>query len=242
MVLAALPPARRSALPWLVAVALLGAALPAPPGALAGPPAPGPGTIVVPFLGALALDGGGGVRLGVPYRSQFDGSPYEWGNCGVAAIAMAMEYYGQPWSTHAVREAINAMTGNWAAKAGVDWRYLKLALERRGFTVDGPYDGRGGYRSWTLEDVLAATARGHPALLLVHYRSLPGHEDDEWPGDHYIIVLGLTRDGRVRYHDPGFPGGVGAGRTLDRAAFERAWSRTWVGQDRTAMVVLGPAR
>ncbi len=186
-----------------------------------------------------AGDDGWGLR--VPYRTQFDGSTFEWGNCGVAAIAMAMEYYGRPWSTHEVRLAINAMTGNWATQAGVDWRYLKLALEERGFATDGPYDRRGGYWSWTLEELLVETAQGRPALLLVHYRSLPGHEDDEWPGDHYILFLGLTRDGRVLYHDPGFPGEVGAYRTLDRAAFERAWSRTWIGQNRTAMVVFPPS-
>ncbi len=181
-----------------------------------------------------------GSRLRVPYRTQFDGSTFEWGNCGVAAIAMAMEYYGQPWSTHDLRLAINAMTGNWATKAGVDWRYLKLALERRGFATDGPYDRRGGYWSWTLEELLAETARGRPALLLVRYRWLPGHEAAGWPGDHYILFLGLTRDGRVLYHDPGFRGEVGAYLTIDRAAFERAWSRTWIGQNRTAMVVLPP--
>ena len=185
-----------------------------------------------------AEDDGSGLR--VPYRTQFDGSTFEWGNCGVAAIAMAMEYYGQPWSTHDLRLAVNNMTGNWATQAGVDWRYLKAALERRGFGVDGPYDRRGGYWSWTLEEVLAETARGRPALLLVHYRSLPGHEDDEWLGDHYVLFLGLTRDGRVLYHDPGFPGEVGAYRTMEREAFERAWSRTWIGQNRTAMVVLPP--
>ena len=184
--------------------------------------------------------GDGGVRLPVPYRTQFDGSTYEWGNCGVAAIAMAMAYYGQLWSTHELRLAINAMNGNWATSAGVDWRYLKLALERRGFGVAGPYDRRGGYRSWTLEELLAETAQGRPALLLVHYRSLPGHEDAEWPGDHYILFLGVTGDGRVLYHDPAFRGEVGAYLTIDRAAFERAWSRTWIGQNRTAMVVLPP--
>src|SRR3712207_9445541 len=40
------------------------------------------------------------------------------------------------------------------------------------------------------------------------------------PGDHYVLFLGLTRDGRVLYHDPGFPGEVGAYRTLDRARSE----------------------
>lgn len=178
--------------------------------------------------------------LQVPYRSQYDGSTYEWGNCGVAAITMAMEYYGQHWSTHAVRESINALTGNWSTKSGVDWRYLKTALERRGFATIGPYHARGGYLYWTLDDLLAQTEQGRPIILLVHYRSLPGHENDDWPGDHYIVFLGLTPDGGVIYHDPGFEGDEGANRIIDQATLDRAWSKTWVGQNRTAMAVLPP--
>lgn len=54
----------------------------------------------------------GGTLLCIPYRSQFDGSTFEWGNCGVSAIAMAMEHYGRPLVTHDLRLAINEMTGN----------------------------------------------------------------------------------------------------------------------------------
>ena len=181
----------------------------------------------------------GGIRLRVPFRSQWDGSTYEWGNCGVSAITMAMEYFGHTYSTHAVRESINVMTGNWNTKIGVDWRYLKAALERRDFAVAGPYNARGGYLQWTLADLVAQVEQGRPPILLVHYRSLPGHEEDEWFGDHYIVFLGLTGDGRVVYHDPGFPGQDGAYLTIDQEQFERAWSNTWIGQNRTAMVVLG---
>ena len=182
----------------------------------------------------------GATRIRVPYRSQFDGSTFEWGNCGVSAIAMAMEYYGHPSSTHDVRLSINAMTGNWDLKVGVDWRYLKLALEQRGFSTAGPYSARGGYQTWTLDEILAQVREGRPVMLLVHYRSLPGHEEDEWIGDHYILFLGLTRDGDVIYHDPGFPGEEGANRTIDQATLERVWSNTWIGQNRTAMTIIGP--
>ena len=182
----------------------------------------------------------GGTRIWVPFRSQWDGSTFEWGNCGVAAITMAMEYFGHNYSTHAVRESINVMTGNWNTHIGVDWRYLKAALERRDFAVTGPHNARGGYVQWTLADLVAQVEQGRPPILLVHYRSLPGHDEDEWFGDHYIIFLGLTGDGRVVYHDPGFPNQDGAYLTIDQEQFERAWSNTWIGQNRTAMVVIGP--
>ncbi len=177
-------------------------------------------------------------RIQVPYRTQFDGSTYAWGNCGVAAISMVMAYYGQSWSTHVVREEINEMTGNWGTEVGVDWRYLQRAVEQRGFRVRGPVDRAGGYQVWTLDDLRNETRQGRPVMLLVHYRSMPGHENDEWWGDHYILFLGLTSEGNVIYHDPGFPGSAGAYRTVDVATFEQAWSHTWVGQNRTAMVIV----
>jgi hypothetical protein len=179
-------------------------------------------------------------HLVVPYRTQFDGSTFAWGNCGVAAIAMVMEYYGHAWSTHELRLSINELTGNWDLEIGVDWRYLIAALAQRGFGVQGPYDGRGGYQRWTLDEVLAETASGRPVMLMAHYRSLPGHEDDPWIGDHYLLVLGETTTGQIIYHDPGFPGEDGAYVAIERERLERAWSNTWIGQNRTAMVILSP--
>jgi hypothetical protein len=177
-------------------------------------------------------------RLPVPYRSQFDGSTFEWGNCGVSAISMAMEYYGHAFTTHDVRVSINQLTGNWDTHIGVDWRYLKIALEQRGFATEGPYAAPAGYIAWTLDDVLAHVGQGRPVMLLLHYRSLPGHEEDEWVGDHYLLILGQTRDGQIVYHDPGFEGDRGAFMTIDRARLEHAWANTWIGQNRAAMVIL----
>jgi hypothetical protein len=190
-------------------------------------------------LAASAVAAGPAPHLEIAYRSQFDGSTFAWGNCGVAAISMAMAYYGHPWSTHEVRLSINELTGNWDLQVGVDWRFLRRALAQRGFRAEGPDDGRGTFQRWTLDAVLAETAAGRPVLLMAHYRSLPGHEEDPWIGDHYLLVLG-EHDGQVVYHDPGFPGEEGAYRRIDRKRLERAWSNTWIGQDRTAMVILPP--
>lgn len=87
----------------------------------------------------------------------------------------------------------------------------------------------------------AQVEKGRPVMLMAHYRSLPGHEEDEWIGDHYILVLGFTRTGDVIYHDPGFEGERGAYMTIDRTRLERAWSKTWIGQNNTAMVIVAPA-
>ena len=39
----------------------------------------------------------GGIRIWAPYRSQFDGDPYEGGNCGPASLAMARDSVN--WAT-----------------------------------------------------------------------------------------------------------------------------------------------
>ena len=239
----AAPPARHVALPTVARAdtTVEGTAATGTPLALDQAPAP-PAEPDVPPDEAFVVPDEPQPHLVMPYRSQFDGSPFEWGYCGVAAISMAMDYYGHAWSTHEVRLAINALTGNWDRYVGVDWRFLVRALAQRGFRVQGPFDGdgRGGYQRWTLDTVLAETAAGRPVLLMAHYRSLPGHEDDPWIGDHYLLVLGHTRDGQIVYHDPGFVGEAGAYRTIERAVLEHAWSNTWIGQDRTAMVILPP--
>jgi hypothetical protein len=181
----------------------------------------------------------GSSRLFVPYRSQFDKSVYERSNCGVAAIAMALEHFGVPVPSLELRESINAMTGNWWKDSGIAWRHLMLAVQGRGLLVDGPYAAgdANAFRPWTLDELLAQTTQGRPVIALVRYRTLPGHEGAEYGGDHYVVVLGTAADGRVVYHDPAFRGLAGAYRTTDRETFERAWSQTWIGQNRTAMVV-----
>lgn len=182
---------------------------------------------------------GGGTRILTTYYTQRDGSIYQGSNCGIAAIAMSMAAFGHVEQLTPLRESVNALTGDWYPDSGIDWAPLIAALEQRGFAVDGPYAG-GGFRGWTIEEMLAETEMGRPVMALVHQRSLPGHEDIDYDGDHYVVFLGVTADGRVIYHDSGLPGAEGAYRVTDRATFERAWSHTWIGQNNTAMAVYRP--
>jgi hypothetical protein len=175
--------------------------------------------------------------LAVPYRTQFDGSVWADGNCGPASLGMVLEFFGQPISTHALRESINGMTGDWSLASGLDWPTMQAAVQQRGLTAHGLFEAAGALRPWTFDELLAQTDAGRPVVLLVHYRSMPGHEAEEWYGDHYIVVIGRTPDGRIAYHDPGFEGRAGAYRTADPVTLERAWANTWIGQNRTAMAV-----
>ncbi|HQZ90453.1 MAG TPA: C39 family peptidase [Thermomicrobiales bacterium] len=182
---------------------------------------------------------GSGVRLLTAYYTQRDGSIYADSNCGIAAIAMSMAAFGHVEPLLPLRESVNALTGDWHPDSGLDWSSLIAALQLRGFVADGPYAG-GSYRSWTVEEMLAETRAGRPVIALVHQRSLPGHADIDYDGDHYVVFLGATDDGRVVYHDSALPGGEGAYRTTDRTTFEYAWSHTWIGQNNTAMAVYQP--
>jgi len=181
----------------------------------------------------------GGERVLTAYYTQQDGSIYESSNCGIAAIAMSMAAYGHVEPLFDLRESVNAITGDWYPDSGLDWSSLIAALQQRGFAVNGPY-ADGGFRSWTIDDMLNETRAGRPVITLVHQRSLPGHEQIDYDGDHYVVFLGVTGDGQVVYHDSALPGTEGAYRITNRATFERAWSQTWIGQNYTAMAVYQP--
>ena len=181
----------------------------------------------------------GGTRLLTASYTQKDGSIYDSSNCGVAAIAMSMAAFGHVEPLTPLRESINALTGDWYPDSGIDWHYLILALQQRGFVVDGPYAGD-GFRSWTIDEMLAEVQAGRPVVALVHQRSLPGHERIDYGGDHYVVFLGGTGRGRVVYHDSAPAGAPGAYRITHRATFEHAWAHTWIGQNNTAMAVGRP--
>jgi len=168
-----------------------------------------------------------------------DGTVYAGGNCGPAALGMALGTFGHVETVHAMRESINGQTGDWSVDSGTSWHSLQRAAEARGFAVISPFAPDGSVRRWTFEEVLAEAGQGRPTLVLVKYQILPGHERASWYGDHYVTVLGETDDGRVVYHDPAFRGVSGAYRTLDRERFINAWSKTWAGQNWTAMPVVG---
>ncbi len=178
-------------------------------------------------------------RVRVPYRTQFDGTAWEGGNCGPASIGMAMGAFSYDESTDSIRQSINGFTGDWSTESGTSWESLKRAVEERGFAVDGLYAQGGGYHFWTMDDLLHQTRQGRPVVVLVKYQYLPGHETATWYGDHYVVFLGMTPDGKVVYHDPAFRNGGKEGRsvTVDQAVFERAWLKSWTGLRQTAMAV-----
>lgn len=176
----------------------------------------------------------------VPYRSQFDGTAYADSNCGPATLGMLMSYYGEWWSSDGIRRDVNRSTGDWSADGGSTWESLAYAARKRGFTVLGLYGGK-SYRRWSIDELVGEARQGRPSMLLVRFRSLPGHERSSWWGDHYIVFMGLTAGGAVIYHDAAFWGDSGgAYRTMSQEQLKRAWGNNAAGIQYSAMVLQWP--
>src|SRR5262245_31201171 len=102
--------------------------------------------------------------LEVPHRTQLDGSPYQGSNCGPAAIAMVLAFYGQAASTRALPAEVNDLQGTWGNYgSGTAVRSLATIAARHGLQPLGAYEGV-ALRRWTLEDVRAELDAGHPVI------------------------------------------------------------------------------
>jgi len=178
------------------------------------------------------------VQLGVPYRSQLTGSPYEQSDCGPATLGMILSYYGKDVSTATLRQWVMESTGYWGYDGGSDWRSLVYASNKAGFRVDALYNSSGGYQKWSIDDLTAELKAGNPVMPLVRFRALPGHESSTWWGDHYIAIIGVRSDGQFIYHDSAYSSGeAGAYRTISADGLQRAWSTTSVGIQYSAMIL-----
>ena len=197
---------------------------PGGPAPVLGPPSGDltPEATLVPTLDAPADAGGAALLLDVPYRSQFDGSPYAGANCGPASLAMVLEAYGIELPTARLRDLANGIQGTSGYPDGVAIESLQAIALDAGLQVVGLYGADHRYARWTVEGVRRQVERGWPVLTLVHYRSLPGHETSTSAADHYVVVVGVTPDGFL-VHDPAFPGQAGRLRPLSTEQLRRAW-------------------
>ena len=147
-----------------------------------------------------------------PYRSQLDGAPYAEANCGPTAVGMVLDAFGVSVPSRQLRaEALDAqhMYGN-----GVGTLITALAsvVDRHGLSsLD--LEAGGALRRWTLDDIRAHVRQGHPVVVQVRYRSLPGRGGVYYFGDHYIVLTGVVADGFL-YNDPIDVDGLGWDRVM----------------------------
>ncbi|MCL4535511.1 MAG: C39 family peptidase, partial [Bacteroidetes bacterium] len=154
-----------------------------------------------------------------------------------ATLGMIMSFYGEHWSTTSIRRSVVEHSGIPSYDAGSTWEDIAYAAQKRGFTTIGLFDGMGGYRRWTFDDLMQQVQQGRPVMLLVRFWSLPGHEQKAWYGDHYIIFLGTTPNGDVVYHDSAWRGDQGGYLVMSREQLDRAWTRTSIGVQYSAMAL-----
>ncbi|HLZ31595.1 MAG TPA: LysM peptidoglycan-binding domain-containing protein [Chloroflexota bacterium] len=156
-----------------------------------------------------------------PYRSQLDGSPYAPANCGPTAAGMALEAFGISVPARELRAAAldaQHMHGN-----GVGTLITALAqvVEDNGLSAMDLRDDTGAIRRWSLDDIRAHVRQGHPVIVQVRYRSLPGRGGVYYFGDHYILITGVVGDGFL-YNDPIDIDGLGWDRQISGAALRVA--------------------
>jgi len=169
----------------------------------------------------VALRSGDGLWLRVPYRSQLDGSPAESANCGPSSVAMALGFFGRDVPTAELRALAERLQGTPSPEAGVAIEYLPRMLERYGLKGLDLYAGR-AFRRWTLEDVRAHLASGHPVIPELRYRLMPGRGKFAGADDHYVVISGMQGDDFI-YSDSVDDNGPGPGRLISSDALMRAW-------------------
>ena len=185
--------------------------------------------LLTTVLPGAASASGDFLALPVPYRSQLDGNPYELADCGPASVAMILGGYGKDIPTMELRRAINKLQGtegNYDAGSFIESLAavsLQYGLRPIGL-FSGGLDAKGkpGLRRWFFDEVRRTLEAGHPIVPQVWYKGLPGREQKEYWGDHYIVLTGYTAEGII-YHDPIDKEGSGAARRMTWAQLDKAW-------------------
>jgi hypothetical protein len=159
-------------------------------------------------------------RVPLPYYSQLDGTPWEDANCGPTAVSMALAALGIPASPTTMRDTVLDAQEIWGDDVGTFIWALAAGAEQRGAHSLNLYNGE-AFRKWTTADVRQQVLAGHPVIVQVRYRSLPGRAEKLYYGDHYIVIHGLVGD-RFVYSDPIDSDGPGFDRVMSAAELERA--------------------
>jgi LysM repeat protein/uncharacterized protein YvpB len=176
--------------------------------------------------------------LAPPYHSQFDGSAYAETNCGPTSLSMALGALGINVDQLTLRKLANVQLGTSDPNSGTTWASLIYAAQKEGASVIGPNLGQGAsQRPWSIADLEAQLALGHPVILLTRYQDLPGNAASGFTSDHYILVYGVDGKGNLLYNDPAYRNNGGSHLTISPDALTKAWTNTSEGLVRTAIAL-----
>lgn len=171
-----------------------------------------------------------------PYRSQLDGSPYAEANCGPTAIGMALDAFGISVPSRALRAAALDAQHMYGNGVGTLITALAQVVEQQGLSALDLRQPDGSLHRWSLDDLRAHIRAGHPIVVQVRYRSLPGRGGVAYYGDHYILVTGEVGDSFL-YNDPIDIDGLGWDRIMSGSVLRTAMNASAGGYAYAAFAV-----
>lgn len=169
--------------------------------------------------------------LGVPFRTQIDGTSFSLVNCGPASLAMVLIAFGLDVDPPSVRDYLNYLVGNYDTEAGTSLYVLARIAREAGLTTFGTSSGLQG---WTIDAVREHVRAGHPVITLTKYRFLPGHFGSVTDFDHYIVITGLAGEDFV-YNDAAYSTEYGYNLLISPAQLQRAWAASSVPRHAVAI-------
>lgn len=158
--------------------------------------------------------------LGVPFRTQIDGTSFSLVNCGPASLAMVLIAFGLDVDPPSVRDYLNNLIGNYDTEQGTSLYVLARIAREAGLTTFGT---SAGLQGWSIEAIREQIRAGHPVITLTKYRFLPGHFGSVTDFEHYIVITGLAGEDFV-YNDAAFSTEYGYNLLISPSQLERAWA------------------
>ncbi|MCC7367604.1 MAG: C39 family peptidase [Chloroflexi bacterium] len=169
--------------------------------------------------------------LGVPFRTQIDGTSFSLVNCGPASLTMVLMAFGMDVDPPSVRDYLNHLVGNFDTEQGTSLYVLARIAREAGLTTFGT---SAGLQGWTVEAVREQVRAGHPVITLTKYRFLPGHFGSVTDFDHYIVITGLAGEDFV-YNDAAYSTEYGYNLLISPSQLERAWAASSVPRHAVAV-------
>ena len=160
--------------------------------------------------------------LNVPYRSQYDTSPYQNANCGPASLAMVLLAYGLNVPNDRIRAVADSLQGTSGYNDGIALEYLQVIAKQTGLNSEGLFDLNGHYHLWSMGDIIREVRRGYPVITLVHFASLPAHAGSGSTSDHFVVIVGVTSSGFIM-NDPASDQSQGFQQILRPQELIQAW-------------------
>jgi len=199
-------------------------------------PTPAPPIAAVNGIKSLSVSqDASGVVLGVPMRSQYDSSPYQYANCGPASLGMVLQAFGLPVPTADIRDLANHLQGTYGYDDGIALDYLQDIGRQAGLGTEGLYGSDGRYQRWSTSEISQEVQQGHPVITLVHYASLPNHLGAATPSDHYVVVVGVTTRGFL-INDPASVDNAGFRQLVTPNQLLDAWNASSIPEQAVAFL------